>query len=138
MADKVIKCSILTPEACLFEGEISATVLPTVDGEWMIGFNHAPMVLMLGLGNLRLQNDSGWQHYYIESGIAQVQRNELSILCEFALGKDDLSQDSLEEELKGLEAQNPGNVQEQVTLRLQKQKVKTKLKVLNPGAIEKH
>ncbi len=121
MPEKKIRCLIQTPEASLFEGDIVECVLPAVDGEWMVCYNHAPSVLMLGVGGLRLNLDNQWHHYYIESGVAQIRDNQLSILCDFALGKKHLSRENLQQELSGMGEKEHSAIQ----------KTKAKLKVLD-------
>ena len=48
----MLKVSLISPEAVLFEGEASAVVAPAFDGEVGILENHAPMMTLLGNGVL--------------------------------------------------------------------------------------
>ena len=56
MANKegMLKVSVISPEATLFEGEAPSVVAPAFDGEVGILPSHAPMVTTLGEGVLRI------------------------------------------------------------------------------------
>ena len=53
-ADTCCKVSVISPERILFEGEATAVVAPAFDGEVGILAGHAPMMTLLGRGELRL------------------------------------------------------------------------------------
>ena len=45
---------IVSPEATLFKGEVTSVALPGVNGEFQILNNHAPIVSLLGKGNVKI------------------------------------------------------------------------------------
>ena len=85
----MLKVSVISPEAVLFEGGASAVVAPAYDGEVGILENHAPMMTLLGNGVLRLGGageagrESG-RHFNIEGGFLQVVDNNVRIVTERA------------------------------------------------------
>jgi len=79
----VLKVSLISPEAVLFEGEASAVVAPAFDGEVGILENHAPMMTLLGNGVLRLGGSSD-KRFNIEGGFLQVVDNTVRIVTEKA------------------------------------------------------
>ncbi|MEM6687306.1 MAG: F0F1 ATP synthase subunit epsilon [Bacteroidota bacterium] len=48
---------IVTPEAMLFSGEVTSVAVPGINGEFQILNNHAPIVSLLGEGNVKIQGD---------------------------------------------------------------------------------
>jgi len=86
----VLKVSVISPEALLFEGEASALVAPAYDGEVGILENHAPMMTLLGNGVLRLAGGGGdagrgdARRFNIEGGFLQVVDNNVRIVTERA------------------------------------------------------
>ena len=48
---------IVSPEATLFSGDVTAVTLPGVNGEFQMLENHAPIVSLLQAGNVKLQGD---------------------------------------------------------------------------------
>jgi len=54
----MLKVSVISPEAVLFEGETDAVVAPAYDGEVGILTGHAPLMALLGQGQLRLGGGS--------------------------------------------------------------------------------
>jgi F-type H+-transporting ATPase subunit epsilon len=79
----VLKVSLISPEAVLFEGEASAVVAPAFDGEVGILEGHAPMMTLLGNGVLRL-GGSADKRFNIEGGFLQVVDNVVRIVTEKA------------------------------------------------------
>ena len=79
----MLKVSLISPEAVLFEGEASAVVAPAFDGEVGILENHAPMMTLLGNGVLRLGGSSD-KRFNIEGGFLQVVDNTVRIVTEKA------------------------------------------------------
>jgi F-type H+-transporting ATPase subunit epsilon len=86
----VLKVSVISPEAVLFEGEASAVVAPAYDGEVGILENHAPMMTLLGNGVLRLgaggaeAGRGSGRRFTIEGGFLQVVDNNVRIVTERA------------------------------------------------------
>lgn len=79
----MLKVSLISPEAVLFEGEASAVVAPAFDGEVGILENHAPMMTLLGNGELRLGGGAD-KRFNIEGGFLQVVDNVVRIVTEKA------------------------------------------------------
>ncbi|TSE04286.1 MULTISPECIES: F0F1 ATP synthase subunit epsilon [Aquimarina] len=48
---------IVTPEAVLFSGEVTSVAVPGVDGEFQMLDNHAPIISLLGKGNVKVYGD---------------------------------------------------------------------------------
>ena len=85
----MLKVSVISPEALLFEGEASAVVAPAYDGEVGILENHAPMMTLLGNGVLRLGGGGeagrgSGRRFHIEGGFLQVVDNNVRIVTERA------------------------------------------------------
>lgn len=77
----MLKVSLISPEAVLFEGEATSVVAPAFDGEVGILDNHAPMMTLLGNGTLRL---GGGKSFNVEGGFLQVVDNNVRIVTEKA------------------------------------------------------
>lgn len=77
----MLKVSVISPEAVLFEGDADSVVAPAFDGEVGILTGHAPMMALLGKGVLRL--GSG-QRFNVEGGFLQVVDNKVRVVTEKA------------------------------------------------------
>ena len=78
----MLKVSVISPEAVLFEGETDAVVAPAYDGEIGILTGHAPLMALLGSGLLRL-GGSG-QKFNVSGGFLQVIGNDVRVVTEQA------------------------------------------------------
>ena len=78
----MLTVSVISPEAVLFEGTTDSVVAPAFDGQVGILTGHAPMVTLLGKGELRL-GGSG-QRFTVEGGFVQVVDNVVRVVTEHA------------------------------------------------------
>jgi len=77
-----LKVSVISPSKIGFEGEADALVVPAHDGLLGILYGHAPMVTLLGSGELVVRNDETEQRFSVARGFLQVVDNEVSVLAE--------------------------------------------------------
>jgi len=79
----MLKVSVISPESVLFEGETDSVVAPAYDGEIGILTGHAPLMALLGEGQLRLGGGSGGR-FNISGGFMQVLNNDVRVVTEKA------------------------------------------------------
>jgi F-type H+-transporting ATPase subunit epsilon len=79
----MLKVSVISPEAVLFQGETDSIVAPAYDGEIGILTGHAPLMALLGEGQLRLGTGSGTR-FNISGGFMQVLNNDVRVVTEKA------------------------------------------------------
>jgi len=82
----VIRVSVISPERVLYEGEASGLVAPAFDGEVGILTGHAPMMTLLGRGELRLTGGvgAGPQRFRVAGGFLQVVDDQVRVVTEEA------------------------------------------------------
>ena len=81
----MLKVSVISPERVLFEGEADSVIAPAFDGEVGILSQHAPMMTLLGTGELRLSGGTaGGQRFRIEGGFLQVVDDQVRVVTERA------------------------------------------------------
>ena len=80
----MLKVSVISPEAVLFEGDAESVVAPAYDGEVGILTGHAPMVTLLGRGELRVGSGAGARRFQVEGGFLQVADNLVRVVTERA------------------------------------------------------
>jgi F-type H+-transporting ATPase subunit epsilon len=80
----VLKISVISPEAVLFEGEAESVVAPAFDGQVGILTGHAPMVTLLGRGELRVGDGAAARRFQVEGGFLQVADNLVRVVTERA------------------------------------------------------
>ena len=79
----MLKVSVISPEAVLFEGETDSVVAPAYDGEIGILTGHAPLMALLGDGELRLGTGSS-KRFNVSGGFLQVLNNDVRVVTEKA------------------------------------------------------
>ncbi|MDA1194405.1 MAG: ATP synthase F1 subunit epsilon [Planctomycetota bacterium] len=82
-AKRMLTVSVVTPEGAAYEGAAAHVVAPAFDGEMAFYPTHAPLVGVLGFGELRVTRPDGEvEYFYLAGGVVQVADDEVSILAE--------------------------------------------------------
>jgi F-type H+-transporting ATPase subunit epsilon len=82
----MLTVSVVSPERTLFEGEAESIVAPAFDGQVGILTNHAPMLTLLGTGELRLTASGGDRKFTVAGGFLEVADNRVRVVTERAEG----------------------------------------------------
>lgn len=78
----MLHVSVISPEASLYEGDATSVVAPAFDGEMGILTGHAPMMTLLGKGELRVESSAGQRTFSIEGGFLQVVKDQVRVVTE--------------------------------------------------------
>ncbi len=79
----MLHVSVISPEGSLYEGDASSVIAPAFDGEVGILTGHAPMMTLLGRGDLLVRADAGGEsRFAIAGGFLQVVNNQVRIVTE--------------------------------------------------------
>jgi F-type H+-transporting ATPase subunit epsilon len=76
--------SVISPERVVFEGAADMVVVPVWDGELGILRGHAPTLVLIGRGTLRIAASGGEQRFDVEAGFLQVENDVVTVLSERA------------------------------------------------------
>ncbi len=104
MADGFL-CTVVTPEAQVFDGKVAYASIPAWDGQ--VGLMHlrAPMLCKLGDGALRLDPLSGsprW--FFVAGGFAQMKDDRLTIVATQATPADQINSDEAKAAFKAAQS----------------------------------
>jgi F-type H+-transporting ATPase subunit epsilon len=80
----VLRVSIISPERVLFEGETDSVVAPAFDGKVGVLTSHAPMMTLLGRGELRLGEGATARRFNVQGGFMQVVDDQVRVVTEHA------------------------------------------------------
>jgi F-type H+-transporting ATPase subunit epsilon len=75
---------IVTPERLAYSDTVDAVVLPGVEGELGVLPHHAPLVSMLGVGELRIRKGGAEESFAIVGGFLQVRPDKVVVMAETA------------------------------------------------------
>ena len=98
-----LQCAITSPEGLLFEGEARSVVVPAIDGELGILPRHAPLIAVLGSGELRI--DAAAQkplRFFLDGGFVQVLKNRVTVLATSAEPVEGMDRAGAEAKLKAV------------------------------------
>ncbi len=106
---KSFRCKLVTPTAALLDDKVVYASVPAWDGLMGIQSGHAPMLLTMGLGELRLDmaddaklGKGGQRSFVVDGGFIKIAGDELTILAEQAVAAETLSTADAEAEVRRL------------------------------------
>ena len=104
--NELIKIEIVTPLELLKSKETKMSVLPGSEGELGIMSRHTPLMTLLNRGIIKLfdENNSVTDQIAIDSGVADVSEEGITVLCERAevLGSNASNKQIIEEKINDL------------------------------------
>ena len=75
---------IVTPERLAYSDEVDSVALPGSEGEMGVLPHHAPLVSMLGVGELRIRKGGAEESFAIVGGFLQVRPDKVVVMAETA------------------------------------------------------
>ena len=81
---KRLSVRIITPERIAFDQPAEAVVATATDGEFGILPGHAPMMVVLGIGEFRIRSGDRFEWFAIGEGFLHVQDDVVTVLTPFA------------------------------------------------------
>jgi F-type H+-transporting ATPase subunit epsilon len=88
---------IVTPERLAYADEVDAVFCPGVEGELGVLPHHAPLLSMLGLGELRIRKGAQEEFFAIAGGFVQVRPDKVVIMAELADLSSEIDLEAAEE-----------------------------------------
>lgn len=79
-----IHLEIVTPEKRAYEDDVDVVILPGSEGELGILPHHAPLLSMLGAGELRVRKGGTEESFAIVGGFVQVRPDKVVVMAETA------------------------------------------------------
>lgn len=79
---RLLEVSVISPTSAGFRGKARSIVAPAHDGKLGILYGHAPMVVLLGTGELVVRAPDGDHRFHVSRGFLQVVDNVVSVLAE--------------------------------------------------------
>ncbi len=92
-----ITCQFVRPDRLLYEGQVESLVLVTPTGELGVWPLHAPEIVALGDGVVRLnlleENGGGTAKVIVSGGYAEIANDLVIVLADHARRSDDIEPD---------------------------------------------
>jgi len=79
-----VKVSVISPEKTVYDGEADSVIVPAWDGQLGIMKGHAPMLVLLGEGEMRVKEGASEERFLISGGFLQVVNDVVTVLSERA------------------------------------------------------
>jgi len=93
---------LVSPEKLLLSGDAEIVTVPGVEGDMGVLVNHAPVMTSLRPGLIELKMGDGTEStFYVRGGFADITPESVTVLAEFAVAKEDVTQEMFEQQKQG-------------------------------------
>jgi F-type H+-transporting ATPase subunit epsilon len=72
---------VITPDRVIWDASAEELILPSSTGQLGILVDHAPLLTALDIGVMRLKTEGNWISIVLLEGFAEVENNNVTILC---------------------------------------------------------
>src|SRR4051794_1951173 len=124
---------IVTPERLAYSDTVDSVQLPGIEGELGVLPHHAPLVSMLGVGELRIRKGGAEESFAIAGGFLQVRPDRVVVMAETAdlASEIDLekAQEARREAERTLETPGPSDAGDLAAARAQLQQALLRIRV---------
>jgi F-type H+-transporting ATPase subunit epsilon len=79
-----MQVTVISPEQAVFEGTADGVVVPAYDGELGILPRHAPLMTLLGVGDLKVRQTGTTHTFQVKGGFLQVANDVVRVVAEYA------------------------------------------------------
>lgn len=126
-----LHAQILTPEGPVFEGDVTGVQMPGKLGSFEVKYNHAALVSMLDIGQIRIRHQSGEDDTIlaVAGGFVEVSNNQLTLLAETAEKSSEIDKEAAQGELKEAREQLEANPMNRADLEWAIRKAENRLKI---------
>lgn len=114
-----IQLTITTPRGVKFTEEADMVVMRAIDGELGVLPGHAPLSAVLGDGVLRIVNNGVEKKLAVFGGLAEIDRNKVSILTTIAQSPEEIDLERAQADREATEEAMQEDSEENMTRRLQ-------------------
>jgi F-type H+-transporting ATPase subunit epsilon len=91
------QCTLVTPQEEVLDRPIVYASIPAWDGQVGLAPQRAPLLVKLGDGHLRLDEEEGSSsHFFVGGGFAQMKDNRLTLLTDEAVAAKALDREEVE------------------------------------------
>ena len=74
--------TVISPDAAIFDGEADALTAPAYDGSIGVLPRHAPMMTLLGAGELSVRQGDRTRRFQVRGGFLQVVHDVVRVVAE--------------------------------------------------------
>ena len=100
---KTFQLEIITPEKVHDEGQVSYLRAPSLDGLFGVQSRHAPAIIAMSIGEIKITKDGVESYYATSGGFADIRPENVQLLVETAENITDIDKERAESAMKRAE-----------------------------------
>ena len=79
---QTFRLQIITPERCFLDDQAEMVVIPAPDGEFGVMAGHAPMVVSMREGSIRILREGAWREAACSDGFATITQDQVLLMMQ--------------------------------------------------------
>lgn len=115
-----ITVRVINPKELAFTRQADEVMLPGKEGRFTVLPERAPLMAELEAGRMILTNGSHEEIMYVSSGLAEISDNNVNVMVESVIAKENVNLDALDAQLVKLEEAKSKQTSEMIINELDK------------------
>jgi F-type H+-transporting ATPase subunit epsilon len=100
MAD-TFRFDLVSPERVLVSEDVAEVIVPSIEGDFGMLPEHAPIIASLRPGSLTVRSKDGAEtRYFVRGGLAEGGPEQLTVLAQRAMRLDELDREKITQEIQ--------------------------------------
>ena len=128
---KKFQLEIITPEKVYDEGQVSYLRAPSFDGLFGVHSRHAPAIIAISIGEIKVTKDGKETYYATSGGFADIHPENVQILVETVENITDIDKKRAEVSMKMAQERLKDNEADLARAKASIAKAKNRLKIIS-------
>ena len=128
---KIFQLEIITPEKVINEGQVSYVRVPSLDGLFGVKSRHAPAIIAMSIGEIKVTKDGKESYYATTGGFADVRPENVQLLVETAESITDIDKERVKAAIKRAQEKLKDNKADLTRGKAALDRAKNRLKIIN-------
>ena len=128
---KTFQLEIITPEKVYDEGQVSYVRAPSLDGLFGVQSRHAPAIIAMSIGEIKVTKDGKESYYATSGGYADIRPENVQLLVETAENITDIDKERVKAAIKRAQEKLKDNKADLTRGKAALDRAKNRLKIIN-------
>ena len=128
---KIFQLEIITPEKVINEGQVSYVRVPSLDGLFGVKSRHAPAIIAMSIGEIKVTKDGKESYYATTGGFADIRPENVQLLVETAESITDIDKERVKAAIKRAQEKLKDNKADLTRGKAALDRAKNRLKIIN-------
>ena len=128
---RTFQLELITPEKVINAGQVSYVRVPSLDGLFGVQSRHAPAIIAMSIGEIKVTKDGKESYYATSGGFADIRPENIQLLVETVENITDINKERAEAAIKRAQKKLKDNEADLTRAKDAISRARNRLKIIN-------